>query len=264
MLSAADVAVRTFRMQPVCSIYLAPPTHACRGIFCLFSRGLMMKYKTFGFSPVLLSEHELTKALVRNRVSIQPEWVEMNGPNRTLTVGWNGIRVSRAHQKRAAIQPDHLVSGILGNVVGGWTVATVTTLQSGAPFTVITQTNSTNAFSSGSLRADVLSGPNLPFDQRSVQKWFDTGAFAQPGIYQFGNQGRNILCAPGLINVDASLLRDFKFTEHKTFQIRGEFLNSTNHTNLGIPNSTFGSSGSGTMTSSGPARQIQLGARFEF
>ncbi|MDQ1473701.1 MAG: hypothetical protein QOJ99_5181, partial [Bryobacterales bacterium] len=157
-----------------------------------------------------------------------------------------------------------LSSGVLGNVIGGWTVATVTTLQSGAPFTVITQTNSTNAFSSGSQRANVLSDANLPFDQRSVQRWFDTGAFAQPGIYQFGNEGRNILRAPGLINVDASLLRDFKFTEQKMFQIRGEFLNSTNHTNLGTPNSTFGSSAFGTITSSGPARQIQLGAKFEF
>jgi hypothetical protein len=157
-----------------------------------------------------------------------------------------------------------LTSGIAGKVVGGWTLATVTTLQSGAPFTVVTQTNSTNAFSAGSQRADVFRNPNLPNDQRSVQAWFDTSAFAQPATYQFGNEGRNALRGPGLINVDASLLRDFTFTEGKTLQIRGEFLNSTNHTNLNLPNTTFGSSAFGTITGSGPARQIQLGAKFAF
>jgi hypothetical protein len=157
-----------------------------------------------------------------------------------------------------------LSSGVAGQVLGGWTVATVTTLQSGAPFTVVTQTNSTNAFSAGSQRADVLRNPNLPSDAQSVQKWFDTSAFAQPGTYQFGNEGRNILRGPGLISVDASLLRNFAIAEKKTFQLRGEFLNSINHTNLGLPNSTYGSSAFGTITSAGPARQIQLGARFEF
>ena len=40
----------------------------------------------------------------------------------------------------------------------------VTTLQSGPPVTVVTQTNSTNAFSTGSLRPNVLGNPNpLPW-----------------------------------------------------------------------------------------------------
>ncbi|HKD09410.1 MAG TPA: hypothetical protein VKB79_26130 [Bryobacteraceae bacterium] len=157
-----------------------------------------------------------------------------------------------------------LSSGTVGQIVGGWTLSTVTTLQTGAPFTVVTQTNSTNAFSAGSQRADVVRNPNLPSDQQSVLKWFDTSAFAQPAIYQFGNEGRDILRGPGLINVDASLLRTFVVAEKKTIEIRGEFLNSLNHTNLSLPNSTFGSSAFGTISSAGPARQIQLGAKFEF
>ncbi len=54
-----------------------------------------------------------------------------------------------------------LSSSIAGQVLGGWSFATVTTLQSGAPFTVITQTNSTNAFSAGSQRADILRDPGI-------------------------------------------------------------------------------------------------------
>jgi hypothetical protein len=157
-----------------------------------------------------------------------------------------------------------LSNNLAGRVVGGWTLATVTTLQSGAPFTVVTQTNSTNAFSTGSQRANVSTDPNLPAGEGTVAQWFDTGAFTQPALYTFGNEGRDILRGPGLLNIDASLLRTFAIREIAKFQLRGEFLNALNHTNLSLPNSTFGASGFGTITSSGPARQIQIGAKIEF
>jgi hypothetical protein len=129
---------------------------------------------------------------------------------------------------------------------------------------VVTQTNSTNAFSAGSQRANVSTDPNLPVGERAVAQWFDTGAFTQPALYTFGNEGRDILRGPGLLNIDASLLRTFAIREIAKFQLRGEFLNALNHTNLSLPNSTFGASGFGTITSSGPARQIQIGAKIEF
>jgi len=157
-----------------------------------------------------------------------------------------------------------LTSGVAGAVAGRWTIATVTTLQSGAPFTVLTQTNSTNAFSAGSQRANVSGNPNFGSGQQTVASWFNTALFSQPATYQFGNEGRNALRGPGLINVDASLLRDFRIAEGKSLEIRGEFLNSLNHTNLSLPNATYGSSAFGTITSAGPARQIQLGAKFAF
>lgn len=157
-----------------------------------------------------------------------------------------------------------LSTGLLGKVVGGWSIANVTTLQSGAPFTVTTQTNTTNSFSAGEQRADVFRNPNLPSDERSVSRWFDTVAFAQPGIFLFGNQGVGVLRGPGLINLDFSVLRDFQITENARFQFRGEFFNALNHTNLGLPGRTFGAAGFGVINSAGPARQIQLGARLAF
>lgn len=156
----------------------------------------------------------------------------------------------------------HLGKGPLGYVIGGWTLGTVTTLQSGAPFTVVTQTNTTNSFSAGSLRADVLRSPVL--DARSVQRWFDTTAFAQPAAYTFGNEGRDALRGQGLINVDLSILRSFRITEASHFQLRGEFFNAINHTNLALPGATLGGAGFGQISSAGPARQIQIGAKFEF
>ncbi|MDQ6677337.1 MAG: carboxypeptidase regulatory-like domain-containing protein [Acidobacteriota bacterium] len=157
-----------------------------------------------------------------------------------------------------------LPDGLFGQVIGGWTLAAVTALQSAAPFTVVTQTNSTNAFSAGAQRANVVGDPNRLATKRSVAQWFNTGAFAQPAPFTFGNEGRDALRGSGLINVDISVLRNFKIREVLNLQFRGEFLNALNHTNLGLPNATFGSAGFGTITAAGPARQIQLGAKIQF
>ena len=70
----------------------------------------------------------------------------------------------------------HLAKSPLRFVLGGWSVGSVAMVQSAAPFTVTTQTNTTNAFSAGNLRADVLRNPNLSSDQRTLGRWFDTDA----------------------------------------------------------------------------------------
>jgi hypothetical protein len=152
----------------------------------------------------------------------------------------------------------------LRHVVGGWSVGTVANVQSGAPFTVTTQTNTTNAFSSGALRADVLRDPNLSNDQRSLGRWFDTAAFAQPANYRFGNQGINILRADGKVNFDFSILRNFAVSESKRLQVRAEMFNAFNHPNFGVPGHTFAGPGMGIISSADPGRRIQLGMRFVF
>jgi hypothetical protein len=149
-------------------------------------------------------------------------------------------------------------------VVGGWSVSGVMTVQTGAPFTVLTQTNSTNAFSAGGLRANVSANPNLDSSKRTVSRWFDTSVFSQPAAYQFGNEGVGLLRAAGVANVDLSVLRDFRLTERARLQIRGEFFNSLNHTNFNVPGLTFGGAGFGLIGGAGPARQIQVGARISF
>ena len=153
-------------------------------------------------------------------------------------------------------------SGPARYLVGGWSIGNLTNLQSGAPFTILTQTNNTNVNSAGAQRADVIGDPYA--GPQTVARWFNTAAFAQPAIYHFGNGGLGIMRGPGLVNFDFSLLRDFAFTERIRLQFRGDFFNAFNHTNLGLPGLSFGGGGFGVISSSGPARQIQLGARLKF
>jgi len=77
----------------------------------------------------------------------------------------------------------------------------------------------------------------------------------------------NLLDAPGIRNIDASLFRNFKFGERFTFQFRSEVANVFNLTNLGTPNGTLSSPNFGKITGSAsgfPNRQIQLGGRILF
>ena len=127
-----------------------------------------------------------------------------------------------------------------------------------------TLTNTTNAFSAGALRPNVVRDPNLPSSQRSVSRWFDIEAFRQPALFQFGNEGVGTLRAPGLVKFDFSLLRNFRLNRRTSLEFRGEFFNAFNHTNLGLPGDTFGSSNFGVISAAGPAREVQLGARIVF
>ena len=155
-------------------------------------------------------------------------------------------------------------TGGLGHIAGGWTIGILATLQSGAPLTAITLTNTARAFSAGYQRPDALYDANLASGRRSLTRWFDTNAFSQPAAYTFGNEGVGIVRAYGVLNADVSLLRNFALTERVRLQLRGECFNALNHTNFDPPGTVFGSSLFGVVSSSKPARQIQAGARLVF
>jgi len=157
-----------------------------------------------------------------------------------------------------------LTNGPMRWIAGGWSLGALALVQSGEPNTITTQVNTTNAFSAGGLRPDVLRDPNLPNSEKTLARWFDTSAFVQPAPFTFGNAGINLVRNDGTINFDLSILRNFRLAEGKTVQFRGEFLNATNHTNFGAPGSTLGGPGFGIIAGAGAARSIQFGLRFVF
>ena len=62
-----------------------------------------------------------------------------------------------------------------------------------------------------------------------------------------------------------ALYKDFPFAETKRIQFRTEFFNALNHASFGNPNTSFGTSNFGRITSTvGTARSIQFGLRFDF
>jgi hypothetical protein len=116
----------------------------------------------------------------------------------------------------------------------------------------------------------VVGNPNLSSDRPLSQKlaqWFDVNAFTAPARYTFGNAGRTFGEGPGAVNVDASLLKDFRVTEKSRVQFRVEALNVLNHANFGNPDTRRGSATFGQITSlatGNQARILQLGLHYKF
>jgi hypothetical protein len=76
--------------------------------------------------------------------------------------------------------------------------------------------------------------------------------------------GRNAFRSPGIEQWDLSANKTFSIREKARLQFRSEFFNVANHTNLGIPNTNYGSSSFGTIRSTYPARQIQFALKASF
>ena len=85
-----------------------------------------------------------------------------------------------------------------------------------------------------------------------------SGAQVRPG-----NLGRDAIVTPGLINLDASLAKNFQFGERFKFRLSGQAFNAMNHTNLGGVVTLINSSSFGRLTTAN-ARTVQLGARLTF
>ena len=72
---------------------------------------------------------------------------------------------------------------------------------------------------------------------------------------------------PHLFNADASLSKNFQFTERIGLQFRAELFNSFNHANLGQPVTVVDSPTAGQITSLATLSQMrrwQLGLRLAF
>ena len=144
-----------------------------------------------------------------------------------------------------------------------WQISAGVTFHSGSPFTIITAGNSANT-GRGTIRANRIGDGNCAADQRTSMQWFDTTAFAPPPLYTFGNSGRGIVEGPATKLLDLSLTRRFTLREGHTLQFRGDLFNVTNTPQFGIPGRTVGNADFGRISSTAPAREIQLGIRYAF
>ncbi len=149
--------------------------------------------------------------------------------------------------------------GLVNQMLGGWQTNGILTMQTGLPFSPVLQTSTTNGTGS---RPDVIGTVSYP---RTLQHWFDPGAYGTPALYTYGNSGRNTLFGPGRVNWDMSLFKSFVIREQTRFEFRAEAFNVFNHAQFNLPNQNIGNAQVGAITSTvGNPRQLQLGLRFQF
>ncbi len=165
---------------------------------------------------------------------------------------------------------------LTGNVLGGWEISGLVTLQSGLGFT---PTTNFDAAGLGNIPALVAGNrPNVLCDPNSgaphtFEQWFNTACLqpnptAPPVANVVGNAGRGIINGPPTKRVDFSLFKNIHFGERARLQLRAEAFNVFNHTNfrnlsstskISITSATFGQ-----VFAVRDPRNIQLGIKLIF
>jgi hypothetical protein len=126
---------------------------------------------------------------------------------------------------------------------------------------------------------DSAADPNFPLTPSGPVYNTINGVRTRIVATGFGNVSRDSNRAPGEVDFDASVSKDFKIHEALNFQFRVDAFNVINHTNFQAPSgsltvtpntliptaATFAtSSGFGKITGTQPNRQMQISARFFF
>jgi hypothetical protein len=97
--------------------------------------------------------------------------------------------------------------------------------------------------------------------------WMNPAAYAIPAVGSFGNCSPRGLHGPGISDWDMSVFKQFKVTESKYFEFRGEFFNTFNHPMFNQPLATYPAAAFGKLQSNATAiggREIQLALKFYF
>lgn len=149
-------------------------------------------------------------------------------------------------------------------IIGGWQFSGIFQFQTGRPFTP-NESGNISLTGQSSDRPNVVAGCNVNAAPQSVNEWFNTACFSLPASGTFGDAGRNILTAPGLVTLDFAIARVFTITEKMHLQFRGEAFNLANHPNFQQPNATQNSPSDGKITATSvDNREIQLAMKLVF
>jgi hypothetical protein len=162
---------------------------------------------------------------------------------------------------------------VLDGIVGGWSLASVITLQSGQPLAVF-MSGDTARLADGNQRPNVACSQlrtGLSYRQAAASggnlSYLNQDCFADPGDNIPGNAPRHFsnLRGDGIGNMDTSLSKEFKIREGKILQVRAETFNAFNHQRFAFPDVASGDGTFGNVTSTtNNFRRMQFGARFQF
>lgn len=151
----------------------------------------------------------------------------------------------------------------LNEVVGNWSLNGIYTARSGIPYHA-------DASAAISNTENQFERPNKtcsnPYQSGGGRRLLNTSCFSVPAAYTFGTEPRNDLRTPHVTNLDASVEKDFPWSEGKReVQFRTDFFNTFNEVAFAKPDSTVTDSTFGITTSTANTeRLIQFSLKINF
>jgi len=180
---------------------------------------------------------------------------------------------------------------IVDRIVGGWTVGTIITYQTGTPFALYGGYNTYNDFADGGLLYNGLTNSqlqssvgvyhlNAPF-ANGINPQYLQGGGANPQYITPNNVAGTFgihpwLYGPHFSNTDIALTKTTPIRENVRFVFQAEFLNAFNHPNWGLLNNVYPYNQNNAQSSAfltanvvnttpeGFGREVQLRASIDF
>jgi len=159
--------------------------------------------------------------------------------------------------------------GVVNQLIGGWQIASIITLQSGRPLNMQAGYDVSGTNHYGEIRLSAT-GKDPYAQNQTANQWFNPAGFMLPAPGTFGNVSRNRMIGPSTATWDFSTLKNFPIKEGINLQFRFEAFNFPNHPRLGDPNLSWGSREAtpgpnfGVIRSAGTMRQLQGGLKLVF
>ena len=149
-------------------------------------------------------------------------------------------------------------SDLLGQVFGNWKFSGITVIQSGFVFAPTIATGTQGLATRPSAVGGGVEGP------KTIQRWFNTDAFAAPPFGFFGNAGTGLIQGPGEQTWNWALFKAFPIKERAKIEFRVEAFNIWNHPNFDAVSTALGSANFGEITRAMEPRILEFGLRFDF
>lgn len=160
-----------------------------------------------------------------------------------------------------------------------WEMLSISSISSGAPFTVDSGVQQTGYGANGADRPDQIAKPHLSTARKLRADYFGQGSSnadffsipinipggTGPNQGRFGTLGRDTFRGPAYYDFDFAVIKDAPFgrrpsgAERMDVQLRGEFFNLFNIVNMGLPANILTGSGFGEISkTAGTSREIQF------
>ena len=155
-------------------------------------------------------------------------------------------------------------------IVGNWQLSVVPTFQAGFPVTISQSSNpNSSVVGNGVQRPNLVPGVSLGTKgslYNRLTNYINPVAFTASSALTFGNAPRTLsLRGPAFENWDLALFKNVKVRDRVNVQFRAETFNAFNTPEYNGPNTSFGSSNFGQITSDANfPRYLQLGLRVAY
>ena len=160
----------------------------------------------------------------------------------------------------------------LDTIAGGWELGNLVVVQDGQVYSISSNRTTFSNLVNSRINYTGSKAGSVTYNADGTVAFYNAGQVAAmttgaafPVAFDFGNSGRNAFRGPGYFDIDTSLVKRFRITEHQALTFRAEAYNLLNHSNFSNPSVNVSNPATfGQFSATRNPRTMQLTLRYDF